>query len=665
MSSNSSRQSSTTIVSPTISRLGESTSHFGDSLAFSGFFVEQRFAALRAIEPSSILFDDRQARDDPNSVYVRHRLTLTYCDAATEARFVRHIYDRSMCFGSVIISVGVFAISCLCIYTITSLVPRIVSIISLFWALVSIVITLHPRAVAWREVCSHIMVALSALLFALAGYEFSPNVTGSAPLAQFAVCVLLLPCRFSRMILIGPIAFVASHAYASYAAGHWDDRSLVHTVIWWPLLISVTGFHNLVEQRKRTAFEQIDVSSRDLAAINNHIGDMQRMVAGFFPETAVKDLLKSSSNDSPPSKTYKNTVVVVTDAVGFTSWATRTSPATVIEHLGRLLVALDRAAPAHGVEKLCTVGDSFVGVVFPKQEDESNDRMSTRVVCAIQFGLEATCVPDMIQVPLRNRVGVHIGDVLGGFVGISPLAFDLFGFTLLFAKHMESTGEPDKVHVSDEAMNCALRVGRPVDSVETEEGILLTGWEESTCIEQPHGQPEHQGFNRDTASAISTALLRFHSQHLQHNENKDPVDDVSNNEPRRSSTAVEHHQHDSKLNFWRLCFDNPSLERSFVAYLRLSKACHDNQFICAMSLLYLFCIHFSVGFVDEPLDRIACIVYILAGGVAMILIALIPDDFSKLSVTAWLLLLFPAVLSMFISDGGIDQSTNSIDPAMK
>jgi class 3 adenylate cyclase len=260
-------------------------------------------------------------------------------------------------------------------------------------------------------------------------------------------------------------------------------------LLFWPLMAFVFPLMAVLETHSRRAFVDRERALSAIAASEHKRLVTQRMVAGFFPATPTKDLLRDVGG--PRSIAYPATVVVVTDIVQFTAYTSRTDPTAVIAMLTELFHAIDIAAPAHGVEKVSTVGDSYCGAVFPQlparapdaEEDQHTSNVEdvvdttgdvVRCTSGVVFGTQIL----QFAAGLQMRVGVHFGDVVGGFVGCSPPKFDLFGGAMDHARQMEEGGAPGKVHVSVAVTNTIGDHGRARDAEPTPLGVLCTTWEE-------------------------------------------------------------------------------------------------------------------------------------------------------------------------------------------
>ena len=153
---------------------------------------------------------------------------------------------------------------------------------------------------------------------------------------------------------------------------------------------------------------------------------------------------------------YPATTVVFSDIVGFTPWAQRTSPDRVVAMLDDLFTRFDELAERHGLEKIKTIGDSYMAVAG------APDPRPDHAVAAIEF---ARAMIEVVgdtrshgDADLQVRIGVASGAVVGGVIGRQRLLFDLWGDTVNLASRMESSGVPGRIHVAGTTRD--LLVGR-------------------------------------------------------------------------------------------------------------------------------------------------------------------------------------------------------------
>eukprot|EP00760_Papus_ankaliazontas_P022400 PhM_4_TR18848/c1_g1_i2/m.70494 len=179
----------------------------------------------------------------------------------------------------------------------------------------------------------------------------------------FAVANLLSQVRFAYLFTVGgAVSLPSLLLVVVLIPGRWDEATAYETP-WWLCFFIFSGMVYFTERTKRMSFCQVDTNRNELKAIENHIEVMQDILATFFPRTPTRDLL--AQRVETYSKPYPGTALIVTDISGFTAWSTRTEPRVVIDVLARLMYALESASPEYNVERVYTVGDSFVGAVFP------------------------------------------------------------------------------------------------------------------------------------------------------------------------------------------------------------------------------------------------------------------------------------------------------------
>jgi adenylate cyclase len=143
---------------------------------------------------------------------------------------------------------------------------------------------------------------------------------------------------------------------------------------------------------------------------------------------------------------YPNTTVLFADLVGFTPWAQRTDPDQVVSFLDDLFSRFDEVAATCGVEKIKTIGDSYMAVAgAPEPRDDH-----AQAAMALARGMLAALADarSRLGLALELRIGLASGSVVGGVIGQKRILFDLWGDTVNVASRMESSGAPGRIQVA-------------------------------------------------------------------------------------------------------------------------------------------------------------------------------------------------------------------------
>ena len=152
------------------------------------------------------------------------------------------------------------------------------------------------------------------------------------------------------------------------------------------------------------------------------------------------------SGDEHIADAYPEATVLFADLVGFTPWTTKTEPMRAVTLLDELFSSFDDLAVAHGLEKIRTVGDSFMAVAGAP--DARPDHAHAAMELAIAILRETATWRSEHDVQLEVRVGLASGPLIGGVIGRRRLLFDVWGDTVNTAARMESSGVPGRVQVA-------------------------------------------------------------------------------------------------------------------------------------------------------------------------------------------------------------------------
>jgi guanylate cyclase len=146
------------------------------------------------------------------------------------------------------------------------------------------------------------------------------------------------------------------------------------------------------------------------------------------------------------AEAYPETTVLFIDLVGFTPWAQRTPPDTVVAALDTLFSRFDELADEHGVEKVKTIGDAWMGVAGAPQPRADHASVMVELARAMREAVADWRATS--GVGLEARIGLASGPVVGGVIGRRRLLFDLWGDTVNTAARMESSGVAGRIHVA-------------------------------------------------------------------------------------------------------------------------------------------------------------------------------------------------------------------------
>ena len=136
----------------------------------------------------------------------------------------------------------------------------------------------------------------------------------------------------------------------------------------------------------------------------------------------------------------QDATILFSDIKGFVSFAKGRSAAEVVRILNEIFTAFDRRTKELGLEKIKTIGDAYMvagGLDSGADTAEATVQMVTLAVELFEL-LEGVCAEQGVDLSLR--VGVHCGPLIGGVIGTSRLAYDVWGDTVNIASRMESHG---------------------------------------------------------------------------------------------------------------------------------------------------------------------------------------------------------------------------------
>ena len=175
--------------------------------------------------------------------------------------------------------------------------------------------------------------------------------------------------------------------------------------------------------------------------------EIEGLLLNILPSEVAAEL---QQNGKSTPRYYDQVSVLFTDFKGFTLIADALSPQEVVSELNACFIAFDNIIEKYNLEKIKTIGDSYMCAGGIPSEDADHP------VNIIQAGLE---IRDWMKEMNHRRVssgletwelriGIHVGPAVAGVVGRKKYAYDIWGSTVNIASRMESSGEPGYVNIS-------------------------------------------------------------------------------------------------------------------------------------------------------------------------------------------------------------------------
>jgi len=139
--------------------------------------------------------------------------------------------------------------------------------------------------------------------------------------------------------------------------------------------------------------------------------------------------------------------VLFADLVGFTEAVHHLPPEEVVDFLDRLVRGFDELSERHGVEKIKTIGDSYMAAAGFDGQGQEGAIATGRFALALLEAIENH--PTLGTRAPRLRIGIHCGPATAGVIGDTRFSYDVWGHAVNVASRMESNGEPGHIHVSE------------------------------------------------------------------------------------------------------------------------------------------------------------------------------------------------------------------------
>ena len=280
------------------------------------------------------------------------------------------------------------------------------------------------------------------LQVALGGFAASSAVVMWSVVAPFAV--LVLSGVRSAAIWLGVFGAELVIA-AALDPGLSGSNALPAPLVTAFFVLNIGALATVAVVLMATFMSQKDAAMRLLALEQDR---SERLLLNVLPRQIASRL---KAGESPIADAYEAATILFADIVGFTPLTHELDPKEMVRLLNEIFTEFDRAAERHGVEKIRTIGDNWMGVAGVPNPRPGHAAAVARMALDMRAGLERLHAGGDRRIDFR--IGIESGPCVGGVIGLQKFVFDIWGDPVNTASRMESHGVAGRIHVGQAAYN--------------------------------------------------------------------------------------------------------------------------------------------------------------------------------------------------------------------
>jgi class 3 adenylate cyclase len=180
------------------------------------------------------------------------------------------------------------------------------------------------------------------------------------------------------------------------------------------------------------------------ALVDQKNQENERLLFSVFPSAIARRLQRG---ETQIAEEVNNVAVLFADLKGFSTLVSSLSAHESLAILNDLVASFDDLAERFGLEKVKTIGDSYLAVCGLSVPYLDHDKR------AIDFAIEMLGILRRFNLErgfqLSIQIGIHSGDIVAGIVGKSRVVYDIWGETVKRAHALSQACPAGAVLVSE------------------------------------------------------------------------------------------------------------------------------------------------------------------------------------------------------------------------
>ncbi len=169
-----------------------------------------------------------------------------------------------------------------------------------------------------------------------------------------------------------------------------------------------------------------------------------KLLYNVLPVSIAKRL---KNKEHPISDYFTQASIVFIDIVNFTEMAKDEDPRKLVEALNAIFTSYDTIANKYGLEKIKTIGDSYMAAAGIPEVQKDNTHRAAQMAIEVKQLMSDYHTADGIKIEVR--IGLDCGPVVAGVIGENKFIYDMWSDAVNTASRMETSSEAGQVHITD------------------------------------------------------------------------------------------------------------------------------------------------------------------------------------------------------------------------